>query len=54
MNALIHELGCEIPIPFMFLSFISLAAIPEYAVTDVGFIDVLNQKVLDPVIEVIE
>jgi adenine deaminase len=54
MNALIHELGCEISIPFMFLSFISLAAIPEYAVTDVGFIDVLNQKVLDPVIEIVE
>ncbi|MDR1778870.1 MAG: amidohydrolase family protein [Clostridiales Family XIII bacterium] len=50
LNAIIRDLGSEIPLPFMFLSFISLAAIPAYAVTDVGFIDVLNQQVLDPVI----
>ncbi len=53
LNALIHDMGSAIPIPFMFLSFISLAAIPEYAVTDHGFIDVLNQKIVDPVLEVI-
>ncbi len=53
LNALIHEMGSGIPIPFMFLSFISLAAIPEFAVTDHGFIDVLNQKIVDPVLEVI-
>jgi adenine deaminase len=50
MNDLIREMGSEIPLPFMFLSFISLAAIPAYAVTDHGFIDVLNQKVIDPII----
>lgn len=54
MNAIIREMGCGIPIPFMFLSFISLAAIPAFAVTDFGFIDVLGQKVIDPVLEVIE
>ncbi|MDR0851402.1 MAG: amidohydrolase family protein [Clostridiales Family XIII bacterium] len=53
LNADIHELGSEIPIPFMFLSFISLAAIPSYAVTDKGFIDVLGQKIIDPVLETI-
>lgn len=54
LNAKIHELGCTISIPFMFLSFICLAAIPEYAVTDCGFIDVMQQKIIDPVIELIK
>lgn len=54
LNKVIHRLGSPIAIPFMFLSFISLAALPEYAITDVGFIDVLKQEVIDPIIEVIE
>lgn len=43
-----HEMGTEIAIPFMFLSFICLAAIPAYAITDCGFIDVVQQKVIRP------
>lgn len=54
VNNMIHEMGSPITIPFMFLSFICLAAIPLYAVTDVGFIDVLKQEVISPVIEVVE
>lgn len=54
VNNIIHEMGSPIAIPFMFLSFICLAAIPLYAVTDVGFIDVLKQEVISPVIEVVE
>jgi len=50
LNSIIHEMGTEIPIPFMFLSFICLAAIPEFAVTDHGFIDVMAQKIIDPVL----
>jgi adenine deaminase len=50
MNAVIREMGSNIPLPFMFLSFICLAAIPEFAVTDHGFIDVIAQKVIDPVL----
>ena len=47
-------MGTEIPFPFMFLSFICLAAIPDYAITDHGFIDVKEQKVIDPILEIIE
>ena len=54
INNIIHELGSPISIPFMFLSFICLAAIPTYAITDVGFIDVLKQEVISPILEVIE
>lgn len=52
LNQAIHEMGCSISIPFMFLSFICLAAIPSFAVTDHGFIDVLQQKVIEPIISV--
>lgn len=53
-NEKLHEYGCEINFTCMFLSFICLAAIPLYAITDKGFIDVLQQKVIDPILEVIE
>ncbi|MDR3308087.1 MAG: amidohydrolase family protein [Coriobacteriales bacterium] len=52
VNAAIHERGCEIPIPFMFLSFICLAALPGFAITDKGFINVETQQVIDPVLGV--
>ena len=47
-------MGTGIAIPFMFLSFICLAAIPAYAITDCGFIDVVKQQVVDPILEVVE
>ncbi|NLL18966.1 MAG: adenine deaminase [Clostridia bacterium] len=51
LNAVIQrELESSIGFPFMFLSFISLAALPEYAITDHGFIDVAKQAVIDPVL----
>ncbi|MDR1825776.1 MAG: amidohydrolase family protein [Bifidobacteriaceae bacterium] len=54
LNDAAKRIGSSIPDPFIFLSFISLAAIPEYAVTDHGFIDVARQEVIDPVLEVIK
>jgi len=47
-------MGSPIPIPYMFLSFICLAALPCLAITDVGFINVLTQEVVDPIIAVVE
>ena len=54
LNDVIHSMGSPIPIPFMFLSFICLAALPNYAITDHGFIDVLQQKIIDPILDVEE
>jgi adenine deaminase len=51
LNEAIRERGGTISIPFMVLSFICLAAIPEYAVTDCGFIDVFKGQVISPIIE---
>jgi adenine deaminase len=44
------SLGCELPDPFMTLSFISLPVIPELKVTDKGLVDV-NQFKIVPLFE---
>lgn len=54
LNAACAERGCIISIPMMFLSFICLAALPGFAITDHGFIDVMSLKVIDPVLGVVE
>ena len=45
------ELGCKVSDAFMFLSFVTLAAIPAFAVTDKGYVDVMTQQLVDPVLE---
>ena len=54
LNAAVNERGCPIPIPFMFLSFICLAALPGFAITDKGFISVEAQQIIDPILGVEE
>ncbi len=45
-----NGMGCGVSDAFMFLSFITLAAIPAFSVTDKGYVDVLQQKLIDPVL----
>lgn len=47
----IKELGCSVPEPFMFLSFITLSAIPQFAITDMGYIDCIRQQIMEPVLQ---
>ena len=54
LNAACAERGCIISIPFMFLSFICLAALPAYAITDHGFINVMTLQIEDPIKGVVE
>ena len=51
-NQIIQDMSGEtsISIPFMVLSFVCLSVIPEFAVTDHGFIDVFQEKVIDPIV----
>jgi len=49
-----REMGCQVHEPFMFLSFITLAALPAFAITDKGYVDVSKQQFLDPVLGVAE
>ncbi len=44
------ELGSELPSPFGQLLFLSITAIPDWAMTDLGLIDCIDFKVVDPVL----
>ena len=44
LNAAAHALGCDLPAPFMTLSFLSLSPIPSLKLTDQGLIDVTLMK----------
>lgn len=50
MQRHLREMGCGMDSPFMTLAFITLIFIPMYGITDRGLVDVLNFKVIDPVI----
>lgn len=47
MNQAVKKLGCELPAPFMTLSFISLPTVPELGLTDMGLVDVLAHKLIE-------
>lgn len=51
LNGKAKELGCELPAPFMLLSFISLPTVPELGLTDKGLIDVSGNKIIPVIIE---
>ncbi len=44
------KLDCSVPWPFMYLFFLPITAIPDYAITDLGAIDVSAMEVFDPVL----
>lgn len=48
----LHAKGCTMESPYMTLAFITLIFIPFYGITDKGLVDVINAKVIDPVISV--
>nr|WP_042339931.1 adenine deaminase [Desulfosporosinus youngiae] len=51
INEVARSLGCDLPAPFMTLSFISLPTVPELGLTDHGLIDVLEHRVIKTVLE---
>lgn len=50
MNESAKNIGCEIPAPFMALSFISLPTVPELGLTDKGLVDVLKHRLIPVVL----
>ncbi len=44
LNAAAKSLGCDLPAPFMSLSFLSLSPIPALKLTDQGLVDALEMK----------
>jgi len=45
-----RSLGCRFSKPFMYMIFLSVTAIPDYAITDRGLVDYVSLKVISPVI----
>ena len=44
LNSAAKKLGCDLPAPFMSLSFLSLSPIPELKLTDQGLVDAINLR----------
>ena len=49
-----RSLGSDLPDPMMYMFFLPITAIPDYAITDVGPVDYLALTTFDPVLEVNE
>ncbi|GLQ06082.1 adenine deaminase [Sneathiella chinensis] len=44
-----RTLGCDVPWPFMYMFVLSITAIPDYAMTDLGVVDCVALEIVDPV-----
>jgi adenine deaminase len=49
-----NQLGCTLPEPLMYMFFLPITAIPDYAITDVGPVDCIALKTFDPILELIQ
>lgn len=47
LDDLARSLGCTLPAPLMYLFFLSITAIPDYAVTDLGLVDCVNLEIVE-------
>ena len=50
LDAAAQRLGCSFASPFMYMIFLSVTAIPDYAMTDLGLIDCVNLNVMSPIL----
>ena len=46
LHAMMQELGCVLPSPFMTLSFLALPVVPRLKITDMGLVDVERQEIV--------
>ncbi|MGL4107392.1 adenine deaminase [Clostridium sp. LP20] len=54
VNKAANELGCDLPEPLMYMFFLPITAIPDYAITDVGPVDCIALDTFDPILELNE
>ncbi|MEZ5936133.1 MAG: adenine deaminase C-terminal domain-containing protein [Alphaproteobacteria bacterium] len=52
LDAVAAELGCALPWPMMSMFVLSITAIPDYAITDLGAVDCIALDIFDPILEV--
>jgi adenine deaminase len=50
LDSAAQALGCSVEWPFSYLFFLPITAIPDYAMTDLGAVDVAAMEVFDPVL----
>lgn len=50
LNEAAHQLGTPLKRPFFFMIFLSITAIPDYAMTDAGMVEFATRSVIDPVL----
>ena len=50
INAAARDLGSDLPEPMMYMFFLPITAIPDYAITDVGPTDYVNLRIYDPIL----
>ena len=46
------KLGCTLLAPFMQLQFVTLPSVPKFGITDMGMVDSIRYKLIDPIIEI--
>ncbi len=51
LNQAAKQLGCDLPEPLMYMFFLPITAIPDYAITDVGPVDCIALSTFDPILE---
>ena len=49
-----RDLGSDLPDPMMYMFFLPITAIPDYAITDAGPVDYVNLRCFDPILEVLK
>lgn len=49
-----NQLGCDLPEPLMYMFFLPITAIPDYAITDVGPVDCIALETFNPILELIK
>lgn len=54
LNKAAKELGCDLPEPLMYMFFLPITAIPDYAITDAGPTDCIALTIIDPILELTE
>ena len=54
VDAAARSLGSDLPNPMMYMFFLPITAIPDYAITDVGPVDYCNLRIFDPILNVRE
>ena len=54
LNKAAQELGSTLSEPLMYMFFLPITAIPDYAITDVGPVDYTNLTIFDPILNLRE